>query len=137
MDYSDYKKTPNCLRKYRKARGLKQKDVAGILGLNSTSMVSRWEQGACLPNSLNVFKLAVLYRIMTDALFVDLRELVKDDILVKEKEVLKINQNKNLCKTLSSFHSETVLREPCWNSKEKKSLEGSSNNDSYKKEQNL
>ena len=93
MKYIDYKKIPNCLRKYRKARGLKQKEVALLLGLNSTSMISRWEQGICLPNSVNVFKLAVLYRIMIDALYIDHINLLKEELMSKEKEVLKINKS--------------------------------------------
>ena len=63
---------PNCLRRYRKARGLKQKDVAEILGIKSASMISRWENGLCLPSTMNLFRLASLYRRMTDALFIDL-----------------------------------------------------------------
>lgn len=93
MEYTDYKKIPNCLRKYRKARGLKQKEVALFLGLNSTSMISRWEQGTCLPNSINVFKLAVLYRIMIDALYIDHINLLREELISKEKETLKINES--------------------------------------------
>ncbi|MFA6054490.1 MAG: helix-turn-helix transcriptional regulator [Thermodesulfovibrionales bacterium] len=54
----------NCLRKYRRARGFKQKDVARILGLRGTSMISRWEKGGCLPDSLNILRLSILYRTM-------------------------------------------------------------------------
>jgi len=89
MKKIDYRCIPNCLRKYRKARGLKQKEAAEILGLKSTSMISRWEKGVCLPNSLNIFKLAILYRTLADALFIDLMRLLKEEILKKEKEVLK------------------------------------------------
>jgi len=79
----------NCLRKYRKARGLKQQDVAEILGIKSASMISRWEMGVCLPDTLNVFKLAIIYRTMVDALFIDqLREL-REHILEREELVLK------------------------------------------------
>jgi transcriptional regulator with XRE-family HTH domain len=79
----------NCLRKYRKARGLNQQDVAEILGIKSTSMISRWEMGVCLPDLLNAFKLSIVYRTMTDALFIDqLREL-REHILEREELVLK------------------------------------------------
>jgi transcriptional regulator with XRE-family HTH domain len=80
---------PNCLRKYRKARGLSQRDVAEILGLGSTSVISRWEKGVCLPSSLNILKLAVIYRTMADALFIDLLRSLRRELLKKEKEVLK------------------------------------------------
>lgn len=83
------KRVPNSLRKYRKRRGLKQKDVAEILGLKNTSMISRWERGFVLPKPVNIFKLASLYRTMTDALFCDLLRSIKEDIHQKEEEILK------------------------------------------------
>lgn len=80
----------NCLRRYRRARGLKQKEVAEILGLRSASMVSRWEKGVCMPNTANLFKLAVLYRTMADALFIDLVRELRDDLLRREESVLAL-----------------------------------------------
>ena len=77
---------PNCLRKYRKAAGFKQKEVARILGLRSASVISRWENSICLPKLSSAFKLAVLYRTMVDALFIDLRALLKDEIHKNEQE---------------------------------------------------
>jgi len=79
---------PNCLRKYRKARGLKQKDVAKILGIKSASIVSRWEKGLCMPNTLNLFRLATLYRTMSDALFIDTVRALRDDVHRREKKVV-------------------------------------------------
>jgi len=73
MKNTNYKSLPNCLRRYRKARGLKQREVAEILGLKSDSIISRSERGVRLLSSLNVFKLALMYRTMADALFIDLR----------------------------------------------------------------
>jgi len=89
MRNNDFKDIPNCLRKYRKARGLKQKDVAEILNLKSTGIISRWEKGICLPSPLNIFKLAALYRTLTDALFIDLIRMLKEKILRREEETLK------------------------------------------------
>lgn len=83
------KNIPNCLKKYRKTRRLKQKDVARILGVKSASMISRWEKGVCLPNTINLFKLAVLYRTMSDALFIDLMRELRSEIQKREEEVLK------------------------------------------------
>lgn len=83
------RRVPNSLRKYRKAKGLTQKQVAKILGLESTSQISRWEKGVCLPSSLNIFKLSSLYRKMTDALFCDFLRSIRGDIQKKEKRILK------------------------------------------------
>jgi len=83
------KNIPNCLRRHRRARGLRQKDVAKVLGLKSASMISRWEKGVCLPNTINLFKLAVLYRTMSDALFIDLIRELRSEIQKREEKVLK------------------------------------------------
>ena len=80
---------PNLLRRYRKARGLNQKQAAMILGVGSTSMLSRWEKGTCLPTALNVFKLAALYRTMADALFPNLTTILRQELLKKEEGLLK------------------------------------------------
>lgn len=91
-----HKKIRNSLRKYRRARGLTQKDVARILGLKGTSMISRWENGFCVPELSNIFKLASLYCTMADGLFIDLRRSLKDDILKREENILRDkNQTQN------------------------------------------
>lgn len=78
----------NCLWKYRRARGFKQRDVAKILELKSTSMISRWENGVCLPETENLIDLAQLYRTSMDALLIDLVRESKVYILGREEEVL-------------------------------------------------
>jgi transcriptional regulator with XRE-family HTH domain len=78
----------NCLKKYRKARGLTQNEVAKVLGFKSTSMISRWERGLSIPSTMNLFRLAVLYRTMADALFIDLRKALEKELHEKE-EALK------------------------------------------------
>ena len=88
MKHTKLKRIPNSLRKYRRARGLKQDEVAQIVGLKTRGPVSRWEAGHSLPKTLYVLKMAVLYRTMTDALFIDLRRTLQRDILKAEKKVL-------------------------------------------------
>jgi transcriptional regulator with XRE-family HTH domain len=81
------RKIPNSLRRFRRVRGMKQKEVARILGIKSASMISRWEKGATLPSTENAFKLAVIYRTMVDALYMDYLVRLKDE-LRKREEVL-------------------------------------------------
>jgi transcriptional regulator with XRE-family HTH domain len=85
----ELKKVPNNLRKYRKALGLKQRDVANILNLKSVGMISRWEKGVCLPSLLNAFKLAGLYCVLVDALFFPLIRLIKRKIMERQNEILR------------------------------------------------
>lgn len=83
----NYKRIPNCLRKYRRVRGLKQKDVAKILGLKNASVISRWEKGISFPNPKYLFRLAVLYRTMVDALFIDLIRSLRKNLLKEEENL--------------------------------------------------
>jgi len=87
MRKGEFKNIPNNLRKYRKAIGLKQKDVAKILGLKNSGMISRWEKGVCLPSLLNAFKLAGLYCVLVDALFFPLIRLIKREIMQRQNEI--------------------------------------------------
>jgi len=89
MKNNQPKNIPSCLKKYRKARGLKQKDVAKILGIKNASMVSRWEKGVCMPNTKNLFKLAALYRTMSDSLFFDLIRELRSEMQKREEKLLK------------------------------------------------
>ena len=63
-----------------------------MLGLKSASMISRWEKGFCLPNTRNLFKLAILYRTMSDALFMDMIKQMRTDIQKREQRVLRKNE---------------------------------------------
>ena len=89
MKKVEYKKIPNNLRKYRKAIGLEQKDVARILNLKSASMISRWEKGVCLPSLINVFKLSGLYSVLVDALFFPLIRMIKRKIMERQEDTVK------------------------------------------------
>ncbi len=66
---------------------MKQKEVAELLGLKSASMISRWESGATLPSTENVFRLSAIYSTMVDALYMDYLARLKDEIN-KRKEIL-------------------------------------------------
>lgn len=80
MNRSSRKPIRNCLRRFRKESGLKQTEVAKILHLRSTAIISRWEQGVSMPSVLNAVRLAVLYRTMMDTFFLDLRWSVRKEL---------------------------------------------------------
>lgn len=88
MGVTKLKRSPNQLKKYRKARGLNQREVAKILGLKSTSIISRWEKGSCMPGPLTMFKLAILYRTMVDGLFIELRRSLLKEMRKNEERIL-------------------------------------------------
>jgi transcriptional regulator with XRE-family HTH domain len=72
---------------------LKQRDAARILGLSDSSLVSRWEQGARLPSTVNLFKLAAVYRTLVDALYIDLLRDVRAEVRRRERRILKREQH--------------------------------------------
>jgi transcriptional regulator with XRE-family HTH domain len=85
MKKVEIKKIPNNLRRYRKAVGLNQKDVAEILNLKNAGMISRWEKGVCLPSLINAIKLSGSYCVLVDALFFPLIRLIKRKIMEREE----------------------------------------------------
>ena len=91
---------PNVMRKYRKGRGLNQKQVAMIIGISSGSIISRWENNRCLPRTINILKLARLYRVMADTLFPYLTTALVQEIWEREEELHNLNNFKSRAKTL-------------------------------------
>jgi transcriptional regulator with XRE-family HTH domain len=51
-----------------------------MLGLKSTSLISRWENSFSYPDLINAFKLAIVYGITVDALYTDLRASLEDGL---------------------------------------------------------
>ena len=74
------KKSFNNLRFYRKRANLQQQQVAEMLGLKSTSIISRWENNISYPDLINVFKLSLIYRVLIEDLYPDLKKSVYQNI---------------------------------------------------------
>ena len=70
---------PNSLRTHRKAAGLRQREVARLLGLNGTERISKWENGHAVPQMKSLFRLAALYRVRPQELYDELYRLSGDD----------------------------------------------------------
>lgn len=62
----------NNLRMFRVQAGLRQKDVAEKLGLKCEDRLSHWEQGIAMPNVVNLFKLAGLYKTSCKQIYPEL-----------------------------------------------------------------
>ena len=81
MKEKSLKKIPNCLPKYRRQKGLTQKEVAKILGLKTSSIISKWERGFSFPSVPSLLKLSALYGRQAEALFLDLYQKIKEEVL--------------------------------------------------------
>jgi|GEM_PF-2508338 transcriptional regulator with XRE-family HTH domain len=62
----------NNLRDIRMSLGLKQIDVAGMLGHASPDRVSHWEKGVAFPGVVNLFRLSLIYCIPPEQLYAGL-----------------------------------------------------------------
>lgn len=75
---------PNRLKLYRIRYGYSQHDVANLLGLQTTSQISQWENGFIMPNAINLFKLSMLYRTIPNELYYEYLFEIRDELLSHE-----------------------------------------------------
>jgi transcriptional regulator with XRE-family HTH domain len=59
----------NKLKKLRITRGLTQKQVAVLLHMQCEDRLSHWERGQAIPSLTNLFKLARLYEVSIEKLY--------------------------------------------------------------------
>jgi transcriptional regulator with XRE-family HTH domain len=83
------KRIHNYLKRCRREKGLTQNDVAYILGLQSSSLVSRWEKGVSLPETLNALKMAAIYDTTVDYLYEDARLDMLDELSRRAGTLIK------------------------------------------------
>ncbi|MEI6528102.1 MAG: helix-turn-helix transcriptional regulator [bacterium] len=72
--------THNNLKAYRLKVGLRQVDVARQLGLDFADRLSRWENGVAMPNVVNLFRLASIYKVSPQDLYQDLRQTIESKL---------------------------------------------------------
>ena len=72
---------------FRRSCGYSQKKVARSLGLADTSMLSRWEHGTAMPGTVQIFRLAHIYKALPHELFEDVWKQVslENDLLAQEE----------------------------------------------------
>jgi len=61
----------NQIRRYRKKRYLRQRDIAEMLGLKQPRDIYRWEVGQKLPSIINALKLSAALKCPIELLFLD------------------------------------------------------------------
>ncbi len=91
----EIKHFPNKLKMFRRSNGYSQKKVARILGLLDTSMLSRWERGIALPNTIQALCLARIYDTEPHHLFDELWNQLesKSSLLAQNDEPFNSNQS--------------------------------------------
>jgi len=61
----------NKLRELRMKNNLTQKQVAKLLGLQCEDRLSHWENGLAMPSVRNLFRLANIYKVMPNDLYIN------------------------------------------------------------------
>ncbi len=84
---------PNKLKMFRLCQGYSQKKVARLLGLENTSMLSRWEHGISFPSVMQVFRLARIYQVEPTELYEELWNHVdtENGLLAQDPEPFNTN----------------------------------------------
>ena len=72
---------------YRRRMRFSQKQVAALLGHQSTSMLSRYESGRSLPPLLTALRLEILYRIPVAFLYTEMYRHLKEEVRSLEEQM--------------------------------------------------
>jgi transcriptional regulator with XRE-family HTH domain len=67
----------NNLRKCRKDAGLLQREVAQILKMDCADRISHWENGIAMPSVVNLFRLAIIYKVLPHELYPGLYQVLQ------------------------------------------------------------
>ena len=100
----------NHLRKYRKRFALSQRDVAYLLGVNSSSKVCRYERFTREPGLYTSLAYEAIFRRPTSELFPGIFERIETAVKARAKRLLNKNNKKHLsqlsmrkCQTLEAI----------------------------------
>ena len=71
---------PNSIRRYRRHRHLRVRDVAVRFGFLNAAHVSSWERGKKLPNLRNALRLSAVLQAPVEVLFCDYFNSLRKEI---------------------------------------------------------
>jgi transcriptional regulator with XRE-family HTH domain len=83
------KRKHNHLDIYRRRLSFSSRQVAQLLGHQSTSTLSNYERGERLPGLVNAFRLAIILRVPIEFLFPILYEELREEIRALEERSAK------------------------------------------------
>lgn len=99
MSRSEWTNNPNHIRRYRKQRNLRMRDVARLVGIRDGPHISQWESGSRTPTLESALKLSAALGCPVEVLFSDhFREIREEVDQRRERFNIKreySNQNKN------------------------------------------
>lgn len=75
---------PNQIRRYRRKRDLKLRQIFKLMGLRSVSHLSHWEKGRKIPSLANALKLSAIIQCPVEVLFLELFNTIRRDVSAKK-----------------------------------------------------
>jgi transcriptional regulator with XRE-family HTH domain len=75
----------NQIRRYRRRRNLKLRQVAKLAGLQTPSHLSHWEAGRKAPSLENALRLSAIIQCPVEILFYDLFNAIRHDVFLKRQ----------------------------------------------------
>ena len=69
----------NNLRRYRRKRGLRLRDMARLTGQSTPSHLSHWEKGRKIPSLPNALRLSAAMKCPVEVLFIDLFNQLRNE----------------------------------------------------------
>lgn len=85
MPSDKQKQLSNQIRRYRRMRNLRLREVSALVGLTSPSHVSHWEKGRKLPKLKNALKLSAIIQCPVEILFNALFNDIRHDVFIKKQ----------------------------------------------------
>ena len=76
----------NQIRRYRKKRYLRQRDVSALLGLKQACDIYRWERAEKLPSLINALKLSAALKCPVELLFSDHYKQIQQEMYAERLE---------------------------------------------------
>lgn len=70
--------------------GLKQRQVAMLLGLYDTKPLSMWEKGVTVPSTIYLLKLSIIYRTFPNELYYELFAELREELKALELHLFTI-----------------------------------------------
>lgn len=77
----------NHIWKHRKTKGLKQEELAFLIGHNSAAQLSRYEKGSVLPKLEQIFKLCYCLGLSIESLYPKLTRKWREEVEAKKQEL--------------------------------------------------
>ncbi|PQJ11957.1 hypothetical protein CJD36_009195 [Flavipsychrobacter stenotrophus] len=94
MDDGTKHTPPNQSRNIRLAAGFNQEDVAFLLNIKNIGRISQWENGIANPSIENLLKLSIVYGVLPDQLYYELRKKLVRDISERKKLLQEIKEKR-------------------------------------------